>query len=77
MVRVSEEEYPGIESVWKMVAEYEDGTRLYIFGEDEDVCMCEIAEREEKYGSCIYYSGCSDEDYVGGEYIGRDNFIYD
>lgn len=62
---------------WKMYAEYEDGSGLYFCGNDEDDCMCKIIEAIEKHGEVTYYTGVNDEDYANGEYIGRDNFIYD
>lgn len=77
MVITSQKEHENLTSPWKMVADYEDGERLYFYGDSEDDCMVEISEQEERYGKCTWYSGYSDEDYEAGEYIGRDNFIYD
>lgn len=64
-------------TAWKMVAEYEDGEMLYFHGDNEDECMVEISNKEEIHGKCTWYSGYSDEDYVDGEYVGRENFIFD
>ena len=36
-----------------------------------------LADLESKHGKLTWYSGYSDEDYEAGEYIGRENFIYD
>lgn len=77
MVRVSKKEYLSLVTPWKMVADYEDEERLYFHGNSEEDCIGEILEQEEKHGKCIWYSGYTDEDYEAGEYIGRDNFIYD
>lgn len=63
---------------WKMYAEYEDGTEWYITGNSEEDCMYEITVTLSlAHGDCTYYTGVCDEDYEAGEYIGRDNFIYD
>ena len=40
-------------------------------------CMNLLADLESKHGKLTWYSGYSDEDYEAGEYIGRENFIYD
>lgn len=77
MARVSKEEYLPLVTSWKMVADYEDGERLYFYGDSEEDCMEEILEQEERCRRCTWYSGCSDEDYEAGEYIGRENFKYD
>ena len=34
-------------------------------------------ESKNKHGELIWYSGYSDENYEAGEFIGRENFIYD
>ena len=39
--------------------------------------MYKLIELQEKHGELTWYSGVCDEDYVDGEYIGRENFIYD
>lgn len=77
MARVSKEEYLLLSTHWKMVADYEDEERLYFHGNNEEDCMEEVAAQEEFHGKCTWYSGCSDEDYEVGEYIGRENFKYD
>ena len=51
---------------WKMVGAY-----------DEAGCMTKLVELQETHGDLEWYSGQSDEDYEAGEYIGRENFIYD
>lgn len=76
MARVSKNENLFLNTPWKMVADYEDGERLYSYGNSEEDCMEELLEQMEQHGNCTWYSGCSDEDYVDGEYIGRENFKY-
>lgn len=39
--------------------------------------MYELIEKQKQHGNLVWYSGVTDEDYVDGEYIGRDNFIYE
>lgn len=62
---------------WKMVGTYEDDYEAEVGGEDEADCMYKLIELTEKHGDLTWYSGFSDEDYADGEYIGRENFIYD
>lgn len=62
---------------WKMFAEYQDGSELYFFGNSEEDCICEIASQQERHGELRMFTGVNDEDYVDGEYVGRENFIYE
>lgn len=62
---------------WKMVGQYVDGQEITVGGNDEDDCMYKLYRLQEKHGKMTWYSGYSDEDYVDGEYIGSENFIYD
>lgn len=62
---------------WKMVARYADEEEIEVGGYDEEDCMTKLIDLEEKHGELTWYSGYNDEDYANGEYIGRDNFIYD
>lgn len=62
---------------WKMCGRYSDGFEITVSGNNETDCICKLIELEEKHGKLEWYSGYSDEDYEGGEYIGRENFIYD
>lgn len=62
---------------WKMVGRYADGEELVIGAYDEAGCMTKLIELQETHGDLEWYSGYSDEDYEAGEYIGRENFIYD
>lgn len=64
-------------SPWKMVGQYSDGKEITVCGNSEEDCMASLIDLEEKHGSLTWYSGVTDEDYQFGEYIGRDNFIYD
>lgn len=62
---------------WKMYAEYADGKELTFTGNSEEDCMEKIVAAEATHGEIVAYGGICDEDYVSGEYIGRENFIYD
>lgn len=62
---------------WKMVGRYEDDYEAEIGGNNEEDCMCKLIDLQEKHGNLVWYSGYCDEDYVAGEYIGEENFIYD
>lgn len=62
---------------WKIYAEYEDGEELLFTGNDEAECMGKAIAAEDRHGRIVAYGGVCDEDYVSGEYVGRDNFIYD
>ena len=62
---------------WKMVGRYADGEEIEVGGLDEEDCMTRLISMIDKHGDLVWYSGVSDEDYVAGEYIGRENFIYD
>lgn len=46
---------------WRMAARFADGEEIEVGGNSEEDCMERLAALEEKHG----------------EYIGRDNFIYD
>lgn len=62
---------------WRIAARFTDGEEIEVGGNSEEDCMERLAALEEKHGEMTWYSGVSDEDYANGEYIGRDNFIYD
>lgn len=62
---------------WKMVARYADDYEAEVGGFDEKDCMGKLIDLMEKHGEMVWYSGFTDEDYVAGEYIGKDNFIYE
>lgn len=62
---------------WKMVGRYTSGDEVEIGGMDEEDCMTKLIDFQDKYGTLEWYSGFCDEDYECGEYIGRENFIYD
>lgn len=62
---------------WKMVARHADGEEIEVGGFSEEDCMEKLCDLEEQHGEMTWYSGVTDEDYVAGEYVGRDNFIYD
>lgn len=60
-----------------MYAEYDDGHEVYVYGDSEDDCMCEIAQLVNQHGDCTYYTCINNEDRVDGVWVGRDNFIYE
>lgn len=62
---------------WKIEARYADDYEFTACGYSEEDCMEKIAAACAEHGECEWYSGVTDEDYVWGEYIGRENFIYD
>lgn len=62
---------------WKMVGRYANDEEVIVSGFDEEDCMCKLVDLIEKNGELTWYSGYTDEDYEAGEYIGRENFIYD
>ena len=61
---------------WKMVGRYADDEEIYVGGYDEEDCIYKLIAKQDQHGELIWYSGTTDEDYVAGEYIGRENFIY-
>ena len=61
---------------WKMIGRYEDDTELIVGGSNEEDCMYKLIDRQEKHGNLVWYSGCCDEDYADGQYIGHNNFLY-
>lgn len=58
-------------------AEYADGASLYSKGFSEDECIQNIADQVAEHGECTMYTGVNDDDYVDGEYVGSENFIYE
>ena len=56
---------------------YTDDEEITVSGFNEEDCMYKLIDLQEKHGALTWYSGINDEDYVDGEYIGRENFIYD
>ena len=60
---------------WRMCGKYVDGFTITIGGNNEEDCMQRLIDLQEKHGDLIWYSGYTDQDYIAGEYIGRDNFI--
>lgn len=61
---------------WKMIGEYADGHEATVSGSSEDDCMYKLIRLQDKHGNLTWYSGYEDEDYSCGEYVGRENFIY-
>lgn len=62
---------------WKMVGKYDDDYEIEVSGFSEEACMAKLINLSEIHGNLVWYSGVCDEDYEGGEYVGRENFIYD
>ena len=62
---------------WKMAARFADDYETIVCGNDEDACICKIADLAEQHGECVWYSGVCDDDYMDGEYVGAENFIYE
>ena len=61
---------------WKMVGRYADDEEIEVGGCNEEDCMCKLIDLQEKHGELVWYPGVCDEDYMDGEYIGRENFVY-
>lgn len=62
---------------WKMVGKFADGSEITVGDYDEYNCMGQLIELQDKHGELTWYTGLCDEDYVDGEYIGAENFIYE
>ena len=62
---------------WVMIGEYEDEEKIHVGGFSEEDCMYKLIALQEKHGKLIWYSGLCNEDYIYGEYIGRENLICD
>lgn len=62
---------------WMMVGRYADDEEITVCGFDEEDCIMKLIAKQEKHGELTWYSGVNDEDYVDGEYVGRENFIYE
>lgn len=79
MENIKEENQMGINIVypWKMCGRYADDFEIIVGGADESDCMEKLIGLTEKHGDLVWYTGYTDEDYVAGEYIGRENFIYE
>jgi hypothetical protein len=62
---------------FKFEGRFADGLEVIVSGNDEESCICRLVELADNHGGLEWYSGYCDEDYENGEYIGRDNFIYE
>lgn len=60
---------------WKMCGEFADGFEITVGGNDEGDCIWYLNQYTDQHGELVWYSGYCDEDYVDGEYIGRENII--
>lgn len=79
-MRITENELPYEKECiypFAMTARYADDSEFFIYGQSEDDCICEIARLTEIHGECTWFSGITNEDREWGEWIGRENFIYD
>lgn len=63
--------------LWKMIGRYANDKEVIVGGFDEEDCMNKLINLIKRNGELVWYSGYTDEDYEAGEYIGRENFIYD
>lgn len=60
---------------WKMIGRYIDDAEIIVNGYDETDCMERLIDLQNRHGKLTWYSGYSNENYVNGEYIGRENFL--
>ena len=60
-----------------MIGRYANDKEVIVGGFDEEHCMNQLLDLIKRNGELVWYSGYTDEDYEAGEYIGRENFIYD
>lgn len=71
-IKSSQLKYP-----FMMLGEYADGYSTECGGDDEEDCMYRLIQLQDKHGDLTWYSGLTNEDYTDGEYIGRENYIYE
>ena len=62
---------------FRMCGRFADNFEVTVGGNDESDCIERLDKLTEQHGELVWYSGYVDEDYAGGEYIGRENFKYD
>ena len=62
---------------FRMCGRFADDFEVTVGGNDEGDCMEKLNDLTEQHGELVWYSGYVDEDYANGEYIGRENFVYD
>lgn len=62
---------------FRMCGRFADDFEATVGGNDEGDCMSKLDDLTDQHGELVWYSGYVDEDYANGEYIGRENFIYD
>ena len=62
---------------WKMIGRFEDNKEITVGGFDEEDCMYKLCKLQKSHGNMTWYGGFSDENYEAGEYIGKENFIYE
>lgn len=54
---------------YKMIGRFTDGTEKAVGGNDEEDCIYQLIEMQERHGELTWYSGCCDEYYENGERI--------
>lgn len=69
--------YSKLKYPWVLLGEFEDGYSTERGGNSEEDCMYKLLELEDRHGKLTWYGGLCDEDYSDGEFVGRENFIYD
>ena len=62
---------------YMMLFRFADDYETTVGGNDEGDCIWKADKMRETHGDIIYYTGICDEDYADGEYVGRENFIYE
>lgn len=60
---------------WKVWGRYEDDYETIADGFSEQECVEALANLEG-HGELVNYGGLCDDDYVDGEYIGRENIVF-
>lgn len=55
--------------MFRMYAAFWDGKSSYFEDDNEELCMCRIAQAEDNHGKCKYYTSVTDgEHFINGEY---------
>ena len=58
----------GYKGNFALMARYEDDEELTFYGKDEDDCIWQMAQEQDKHGKVTWYSGVNNDDYADGEY---------
>ena len=62
---------------YKLCVRFKDDYEVVINGNSDEDCICKMGDMQDIHGEVTWYSGYCDEDYVDGEYVGRENFVYE